>query len=241
MRWIWSDGLFILAWNDFLFLMLNFLISLIKKMVLWSARFAVYVFVHLILLVWQSHVDVWCASWAVEAGEFAHAWDFRAFAGKVLLKIIIFLNFEICCTWNSWLLLDKRHFAYCEDLLSQIRLLIRLIRLCLTQHLFLLLDQRRHPFLTLLCSSPWSLLTDWPLPLSALSSGQIFCWFFSLSNAFLWIFWTFRSLFFGRHLHLCLLWFLMLWHLLARNPTAQSTFAGSSLDRIRNSNQITRR
>ena len=52
MCWIWSNGLFILTWNNFLFLMLYFLISLIKKMVLRSARFAVYVFVHLILLVW---------------------------------------------------------------------------------------------------------------------------------------------------------------------------------------------
>lgn len=52
MCWIWSNGLFILTWNNFLFLMLYFLISLIKKMVLRSARFAIYVFVHLILLVW---------------------------------------------------------------------------------------------------------------------------------------------------------------------------------------------
>lgn len=50
MCWIWSNGLFILTWNNFLFLMLYFLISLIKKMVLRSARFAVYVFVHLIFI-----------------------------------------------------------------------------------------------------------------------------------------------------------------------------------------------
>ena len=152
MCWIWSNGLFILTWNNFLFVMLYFLISLIKKMVLRSARFAIHVFevflhiLHLVLLVhlsvdllftthsslvycllWYlvvhlSHVDVRCASWAVEAGEFAHAWDVGASAGEALLEMIVFLNFEIRCAWNSWLLLDKRHFAYRENLLSQIRL-----------------------------------------------------------------------------------------------------------------------